>query len=218
MVEMQETAAILHNATPRSLVLFDEVGRGTSTFDGLSQAWSIIEYLHENQKLRPRTLFATHFHELVELEKYLSGVKNLNVAVREFNDRVIFIRKIVPGGCDRSFGIHVAMMAGIPPEVVSRAREVLRNLEANDLKPVNGVGGEGESRLQNESATSDGFEVEPTTLNRQEPSRHIAQLSFFDPVEHKLRDLLINVDPDQMTPVEALNLIATMKREIEPQK
>jgi len=132
LVEMHETANILNNATPRSLVLFDEVGRGTSTFDGLSLAWAIVEFLHNTPHRAAKTMFATHYHELVELEALLSRVRNYNVAVREWQDEVIFLRKIVPGGCDHSYGIHVAQMAGLPESVVRRAREVLTTLEDKD--------------------------------------------------------------------------------------
>ncbi|MFH0765714.1 MAG: DNA mismatch repair protein MutS [Calditrichota bacterium] len=196
LVEMQETAAILHNATSRSLVLFDEVGRGTSTFDGLSLAWAIVEYLHETPRLKPRTLFATHFHEMVDLERHLSGVVNFNVAVKEYGDKVIFLRKIIRGGCDRSFGLHVAQMAGLPVEVVARAREVLRNLEDNDLKP-------GETAAESPAPNR----KRSTGL----PMRHIAQLSFFDPIEPKLRERLKSVEVNNLTPLEALTLVAELK-------
>jgi len=196
LVEMQETASILHNATSRSLVLFDEVGRGTSTFDGLSLAWAIVEYLHETPRLKPRTLFATHFHEMVDLEKHLNRVVNFNVAVKEYGDKVIFLRKIVRGGCDRSFGLHVAQMAGLPGEVIARAREVLRNLEENDLKPGDAT-------------------VEPSASERKHPTklpaRHIAQLSFFDPIEPKLRARLKDIEVNQLTPLEALSIVAELK-------
>jgi DNA mismatch repair protein MutS len=131
MVEMNEAANILNNATERSLVILDEIGRGTSTFDGLSIAWSIAEHLHD--RTRARTLFATHYHELTELEMTRPGAKNYNVAVREWNEQIIFLRKIVPGGADKSYGIQVARLAGLPPEVIARAREVLSNLELAEL-------------------------------------------------------------------------------------
>jgi DNA mismatch repair protein MutS len=131
MVEMNETANILNNATERSLIILDEIGRGTSTFDGLSIAWSIAEYLHDRTKAR--TLFATHYHELTELEMTRPGVKNYNVAVREWNEQIIFLRKIIRGGADKSYGIQVARLAGLPPEVIARAREVLGNLETSEL-------------------------------------------------------------------------------------
>ena len=131
MVEMKETANICHNATERSLVILDEIGRGTSTFDGLSIAWSVAEYLHD--EVRARTLFATHYHELTELELTRPGVKNYNVAVREWNDQVIFLRKIIRGGADKSYGIQVARLAGLPVSVIARAKEILSNLEQHEL-------------------------------------------------------------------------------------
>jgi len=205
LVEMQETASILRNVTSRSLVLFDEVGRGTSTFDGLSLAWAIVEYLHETPRLKPRTLFATHFHEMVDLENYLLQVKNLNVAVREHGDKVIFLRKIIPGGSDRSFGIHVAQMAGIPAEVTARAREVLANLEANDLSPTDRNGAEEREKAR----IGERVKAAAAALA---PRKHSAQLSFFDPVESRLKERLVSVDPDSLTPLEALKLIVELKK------
>jgi DNA mismatch repair protein MutS len=134
MVEMSETANILNNATPRSLVILDEIGRGTSTFDGLSLAWSIVEYIHN--QVGAKTLFATHYHELTELGTRLGRVKNFNVAVREWNDQIIFLRKIVAGGTDKSYGIQVARLAGVPKQVLERAKEILSNLEESELTPV----------------------------------------------------------------------------------
>jgi len=128
MVEMNETSNIVNNATEHSLVILDEIGRGTSTFDGLSIAWSVAEFLHD--KIKPRTLFATHYHELTKLAKDRSGVCNFNVAVREWNDQIIFLRKIVPGGADKSYGIQVARLAGLPKEILDRAKDILSQLEA----------------------------------------------------------------------------------------
>jgi DNA mismatch repair protein MutS len=136
MVEMVETSNILHNATARSLVILDEIGRGTSTFDGLSLAWAITEYLAK--RTRCRTLFATHYHELTELPDLLEGVKNFNVAVREYRDEVIFLHRIVPGGADKSYGVQVARLAGIPKEVITRAGEVLAELEQNFVRESHG--------------------------------------------------------------------------------
>jgi DNA mismatch repair protein MutS len=133
MVEMSETANILNNATPRSLVILDEIGRGTSTFDGLSLAWSIVEHLHN--QVGAKTLFATHYHELTELAGRLPRLKNFNVAVREWNDQIVFLRKIVAGGTDKSYGIQVARLAGVPKSVLARAKEILRNLEDSELTP-----------------------------------------------------------------------------------
>jgi DNA mismatch repair protein MutS len=137
MVEMSETANILNNATPRSLVILDEIGRGTSTFDGLSLAWSIVEYLHN--VVGAKTLFATHYHELTELAARLPRLKNFNVAVREWNDQIIFLHRIVEGGTDKSYGIHVARLAGVPKEVLERAKVILRNLEESELTPEGDV-------------------------------------------------------------------------------
>jgi DNA mismatch repair protein MutS len=139
MVEMNETALILNHATERSLVILDEIGRGTSTFDGLSIAWSVAEHLHD--VIRARTLFATHYHELTALAKGRNGVKNYNVAVREWNDEVIFLRKIVAGAADRSYGIQVARLAGLPAEIIARAREILDHLEQNASQPRPRKGG-----------------------------------------------------------------------------
>ena len=133
MVEMQETANILNNATPRSLIVLDEIGRGTSTFDGISIAWAVAEYLHNNPQVKAKTLFATHYHELTDLALTLPGVKNYNVLVREKDDQIAFLRKIVPGAADKSYGIQVARLAGLPPEVIDRAKEILANLEEGEF-------------------------------------------------------------------------------------
>jgi len=133
MVEMQETANILNNATPRSLIVLDEIGRGTSTFDGISIAWSVAEYLHNHAEVKAKTLFATHYHELTDIALTLSGVKNYNVLVSEKDDRIVFLRKIVPGAADKSYGIQVARLAGLPLEVVTRAKDILANLEEQEL-------------------------------------------------------------------------------------
>ncbi len=149
MVEMNETAEILHNSTERSLVLLDEVGRGTSTFDGLSIAWAVTEYLHDRPDRGPRTLFATHYHELVEIARFKNRVRNYNIAVKEWEDRVVFLRKILPGGCSRSYGIQVARLAGIPDAVITRAREILGNLEKKELDP------RGRSKNRRRTATAE---------------------------------------------------------------
>jgi DNA mismatch repair protein MutS len=137
MVEMSETANILNNATAHSLIVLDEIGRGTSTFDGLSLAWSIVEHLHN--QVGAKTLFATHYHELTELSARLPRLKNFNVAVREWNDQIVFLRKIVEGGTDKSYGIQVARLAGVPKPVLERAKEILRNLEDSELTPEGNV-------------------------------------------------------------------------------
>jgi DNA mismatch repair protein MutS len=136
MVEMVETANILNHATNRSLLILDEIGRGTSTYDGVSIAWSVVEYLHNHPDLRPKTLFATHYHELTQLSDLLPGVRNYNVAVSEADNQVVFLHKIVPGGADRSYGIHVGQMAGLPKTVVQRAQEILQQLEATSGSAV----------------------------------------------------------------------------------
>ena len=133
LVEMQEAANILNNATPHSLIVLDEIGRGTSTFDGISIAWSVAEYLHENPKTKAKTLFATHYHELTDLSEKFPGIRNYTVRVKQDGDRIVFLRRIAPGVAEKSFGIHVAAMAGLPKAVVDRADQILKNLEANDL-------------------------------------------------------------------------------------
>ncbi|RMG61437.1 MAG: DNA mismatch repair protein MutS [Calditrichaeota bacterium] len=192
MVEMLETANILHNATPRSLILLDEIGRGTSTFDGLSIAWAVTEYLHNHQPVRAKTLFATHYHELTELASIYPRIKNFKVAVKEYGDQVVFLHRIEPGGMDNSYGIHVAQMAGLPREVVERAREVLQNLEANELSPT---------RLPRLARRRPGSQVDQN------------QLSIFDvlkpsPVEEALQKLDIN----QLTPLQALIKLDELKK------
>lgn len=191
MVEMTEAASILNNISERSLILFDELGRGTSTYDGISIAWSIVEYLHENGKAHPKTLFATHYHELNEMEKTYRRIANYNVSVKEIDGRVVFVRKLVPGGSEHSFGIHVAKLAGMPPSIVERADEVLHQLEENnrgEKKPLN-------------------IKDAPVTGGMQ--------LSFFqldDPVLCQVRDEILNVDIDNLTPMQALNKLNDIKK------
>ncbi|RKY52166.1 MAG: DNA mismatch repair protein MutS, partial [Candidatus Neomarinimicrobiota bacterium] len=188
LMEMIEAANILNNATSRSLVLLDEIGRGTSTYDGIAIAWAVTEYLHNNPKVRAKTLFATHYHELTELEKILPRVVNLNVAVKEYGDKVIFLRKIIPGACDKSYGVHVAQMAGIPKEVVLRANEILANLSREER-------------------------VLPTdTKNFREIDKNPYQLSLFDEIENKLKEELSEIDVNSMTPLEALNKLDELKK------
>jgi len=194
MVEMNEAASILNNLSERSLVLFDELGRGTSTYDGISIAWAIVEYIHENTKAKARTLFATHYHELNEMEKMLPRVKNFNVSVKELNGKVIFMRKLVPGGSEHSFGIHVAKIAGMNSSIVARAEQVLKELEANNS-------GDGISR--------------PKTESIQTVSKSGVQLSFFqldDPVLCQVRDEILNLDINALTPLEALNKLNEIKK------
>ncbi len=189
MVEMNEAASILNNISERSLILLDELGRGTSTYDGISIAWAIVEYIHDHPKYRAKTLFATHYHELNEMANSFERVKNFNVSVREVDKRVLFLRKLVPGGSEHSFGIHVARMAGMPKSVVSRAEVILRDLETSRRKS--------ESNVKN--------------INNHEG----LQLSIFqldDPVLKEIRDQIKNIDIDNLTPVEALNKLNDIKK------
>lgn len=192
MVEMQESASILNNLSSRSLVLLDEIGRGTSTYDGISIAWAIVEYLHEHPNARAKTLFATHYHELNEMESTFPRVKNYNVSIKELNDRVIFLRKLVRGGSEHSFGIHVARMAGMPPSVIKRAYEILAELEKSQ---------------QNETLHKPVAEIGTR--------REGYQLSFFqleDPVLKQIRDQIKTLDINNLTPLEALNKLNEIKR------
>ena len=194
MVEMNEAANILNNVSPRSLVLFDELGRGTSTYDGISIAWAIVEYLHENRRAHPRTLFATHYHELNEMEKSFGRIKNFNVSVREVNGKVIFLRKLVPGGSEHSFGIHVAKLAGMPRTIVERADEILARLESDNVKQNLGT----KEKLKSQSEQTRGM-----------------QLSLFqleDPVLSQLRDDILAIDVNSMTPLEALYKLNELKK------
>ena len=196
MVEMNEASSILNNLSNRSLILFDELGRGTSTYDGISIAWAIVEYIHEHQKYKAKTLFATHYHELNEMEQSFNRIKNFNVSVKELENKVIFLRKLIPGGSEHSFGIHVARMAGMPPSVVHRANEILAELEKNrnqdsDTIPVSKPGAE---------------------LAQQ---REGYQLSFFqldDPVLKQIREEIKKLDINTLTPLEALNKLNEIKR------
>ncbi|GAA6529895.1 MAG: DNA mismatch repair protein MutS [Prevotella sp.] len=197
MVEMTEAANILNNVTSRSLVLFDELGRGTSTYDGISIAWAIVEYLHEQPKAHARTLFATHYHELNEMEKYFPRIKNYNVSVKEVDGKVIFLRKLVPGGAEHSFGIHVAEIAGMPKSIVKRAEEVLKQLE-EDNATVGSESGPLNSKQTGEKQQKDGV-----------------QLSFFqldDPVLCQIRDEIRGLDINHLTPVEALDKLSDIKK------
>ena len=193
MVEMTEASNILNNVTPRSLVLFDELGRGTSTYDGISIAWAIVEYLHEHPKAQARTLFATHYHELNEMEKNFKRIKNYNVSVKEVEGKVIFLRKLEKGGSEHSFGIHVAEISGMPKSIVKRANVILKQLEADNAS-VGSVG-------------------KPTAEIAQ--SREGMQLSFFqldDPVLCQVRDEILGIDVNNLTPLEALNKLNDIKK------
>lgn len=193
MVEMTEAASILNNLSGRSLVLFDELGRGTSTYDGMSIAWAIVEHIHENSRGRARTLFATHYHELNEMEKSFSRIKNFNVSVREMDGRVIFLRKLMPGGSEHSFGIHVAKLAGMPKSVVKRSEQILSKLEANDNRG----------------------ELKSTPATSIADSREGVQLNFFqldDPVLSQVRDEILGIDVNNLTPLEALNKLSEIQK------
>ncbi len=193
MVEMTEAANILNNVTPRSLVLFDELGRGTSTYDGISIAWAIVEYLHEHKRAQARTLFATHYHELNEMEKRFDRIKNYNVSVKEMDGKVIFLRKLERGGSEHSFGIHVAEIAGMPPSIVRRASTILKQLEADNAQ----VGSAGKANVEN-VATTDGMQMSLFQLD--------------DPVLSQIRDEILHLDIDHLTPMDALNKLNDIKR------
>ena len=192
MVEMNEAASILNNLSDRSLVLFDELGRGTSTYDGISIAWAIVEYIHEHPSCKAKTLFATHYHELNEMEKSFNRIKNYNVSVKEVDKKIIFLRKLVRGGSEHSFGIHVAKMAGMPQSIIKRSEKILKQLENDNrqsgiAKPVGDI-----------AQNREGY-----------------QLSFFqldDPVLEQIRDEIKNIDVNNLTPVEALNKLNDIKR------
>jgi DNA mismatch repair protein MutS len=209
MVEMTETAAILHQATARSLILLDEIGRGTSTFDGLSIAWAVAEYLHDPDRSGARTLFATHYHQLTELALTFPGIKNYNIAVREWNDEIIFLRKIVPGGTDRSYGIQVARLAGLPRDVVRRAHEILANLESGEFNEL------GQSRLASSPRRPS------AAADSGAHSADADQFGLFNREPHPVADEILRelrrTDMDRLTPLEALNLIHELKKKTEGQ-
>ena len=193
MVEMNEAADILNNVSSRSLVLFDELGRGTSTYDGISIAWAIVEYIHEHPKAKARTLFATHYHELNEMEKSFKRIKNYNVSVKEVDNKVVFLRKLERGGSEHSFGIHVAKMAGMPKSIVKRANEILKQLESDNRQQ--GIAGK--------------------PLAEVSENRGGMQLSFFqldDPILCQIRDEILNLDVNNLTPIEALNKLNDIKK------
>ena len=197
LVEMIETANILNSATPNSLILLDEIGRGTSTFDGLSLAWSIVEYIHNTPSISAKTLFATHYHELTELENVLSGVKNYNIAVKEWNDKIIFIRKIKRGSADQSYGIQVARLAGIPEKVIKRAKEILSNLEEHELSPQ-GLSAKARTHLKRENKQLDIFDV------------------IFEKSEKtdKILEEIKQLDLNNLTPMEALQKLVELQKKL----
>ena len=192
MVEMNETSSILNNLSNRSLILLDEIGRGTSTYDGISIAWSIAEFLHENSKFQPKTMFATHYHELNNMAKEFGRIKNYNVSVKEIDKKIHFLRKLVEGGSEHSFGIHVAKVAGMPTDIVKRAETILSDLEINKSE-------KGDRKIYNNKNS-----------NKQ-------QLSFFqldDPILSDIRNEIENIDIDSLTPLEALIFLNEIKKKI----
>jgi len=185
MVEMVETANILHHATSRSLLVLDEIGRGTSTYDGVSIAWAVVEYIHNHPQLRAKTLFATHYHELTERAERVPAVRNYNLAVVEEGDRVVFLHKVVPGGADRSYGIHVAQLAGLPKTVIHRAEEILKELERDSQRS-------------------------PIRPRRIAEIRQLALFPEISPIVEELKKL----DVESMTPLEALNRLYELQRKV----
>ena len=197
MVEMNETASILHNITSRSLVLLDEIGRGTSTYDGISIAWAIAEYLHQHPKHNPKTLFATHYHELNDMAGQFKRIKNYNVSIKESGNTILFLRKLVPGGSEHSFGIHVARMAGMPLQVLSKAEDVLKKLE------------------QNHNLNS---EKKAGSIDLNNPEMQLSIFQLDDPLLMQIKDEIIDTDIDSLTPVEALIKLNEIKKLISKEK
>jgi len=197
LVEMQEAANILNNATNKSLILLDEIGRGTSTFDGISIAWAITEYLHENPNVAAKTLFATHYHELNELSEIFPRIKNFKVEVREYDDKVIFLHKVSQGGADHSYGIQVAQMAGLPTFVTTRAKAILSNLEGKELTP---------------------FELKKAKINKYKSKSDDVQFSLFEFTDDRVRKELADIRIEEMTPLDALNKLSQLKKQIETDK
>jgi DNA mismatch repair protein MutS len=196
MVEMQETANILHGATSRSLVVLDEIGRGTATFDGLSIAWAVAEFLATSQRGRPKTLFATHYHELTDLADALPGVVNAHVAAREWQDDIVFLHKIVPGRSDRSYGIQVARLAGMPDAVITRARAILQSLEQDEL-------------------TRGGRPAMSGTPSAPQQQLGLFQMATIDAAAEKAAQRVRGIDTNNLTPLQALAFLAELKQELE---
>jgi DNA mismatch repair protein MutS len=192
LVEMQEAANILNNASTKSLILLDEIGRGTSTFDGISIAWAITEYIHDNPEVAAKTLFATHYHELNEMAELFPRIKNYKVEVREYDDKVIFLHKVNPGRADHSYGIQVAQMAGLPQFVTNRAKQVLQNLESKELTP---------------------YEIKKEKLKNLKAGNE-NQLNIFEVKDDKLRDEIDEIQIDSLTPLQALNKLQELKKKV----
>jgi len=209
LVEMNEAANIMNNATPRSLILLDEVGRGTSTFDGLSIAWALAEYLHNQSSVAAKTLFATHYHELNELSQRYKRIVNYNVQVKEHDGKIIFLRKLVPGGADHSYGIQVADMAGLPSVVIERAKEILGNLESHSLDITNSNGTLVEGAKKDKEATK-------SVAKSMDKQEQLPQMSLFqaqlDPNTERILDKLQASDPNRLSPIEALLLLTELKK------
>jgi DNA mismatch repair protein MutS len=191
MVEMTETAVILNTATENSLIVLDEIGRGTATYDGLALAWSVIEHIHE--RIRAKTLFATHYHELTELADQLEGVRNLRVSVKESGDQIVFLRKVEPGSADRSYGIEVARLAGLPLSVIERARQILALHEKTEHEMT-----------------------EELTPQVRRPSGPV-QIQLFEPVNHNIAERIRNLKLDELRPIEALQVLAELQEELKRQ-
>ena len=208
MVEMLESASILNNISDRSIVLLDEIGRGTSTYDGISIAWAMVEYLHNHPKVHAKTLFATHYHELNEMEQMCPRVKNCHVAVKEIDNQIVFLRKLERGGTEHSFGIHVARMAGMPGAIVSRAEEILRNLElvygSNQIVPNRSP----KERSRKSSSQS----VREAAESAIPQSMQLSMFQLDDPVLVQIRDQIQGLDLDALTPLEALNKLNEIKK------
>jgi DNA mismatch repair protein MutS len=207
MVEMNETASILNNATDRSLIILDEIGRGTSTFDGISIAWAVAEFIHT--KLRARTLFATHYHELTELALTMDRVKNYTVAIKEWNDQIVFLRRVVEGGADKSYGIQVARLAGLPPTVIQRAKEVLANLEQAEFNEL------GEPVAASHPGREGGGKKKTHQLrNGNEATEPAPQLSLFASEAGLLFKEIADLNLDAMTPLDAMNKLHELKNKV----
>jgi DNA mismatch repair protein MutS len=208
MVEMNETANILNNATDRSLIILDEIGRGTSTFDGISIAWAVAEYLHTT--IRARTLFATHYHELTELALTMDRVKNYTVAIKEWNDQIIFLRRVVEGGADKSYGIQVARLAGLPEAVIRRAREVLANLEKAEFNDQ----GEPVAATHRGASKNGNSKKGIIARQREDMETSAPQLGLFASEAGLLFKELQDLDLDTMTPLDAMNTLHELKKKV----